>query len=40
MTDPISFQYQRFVAVSENPGWKVRVVDNVLSPHEQETYLT
>ena len=36
----ISFQYQPFVAISENLGEKVPVVDDVLSSHEQEIYPT
>ena len=35
-----NFRYQRFVAVSGNLGWKVPVVDDVLSSHEQEIYPT
>ena len=34
------FRYQPFVAVSENIGGKVPVVDDVLSSHEQEIYPT
>ena len=40
MTDLNNFRYQRFVAVSGNPGVKVPVVDNVLSLPKQEVYLT
>ena len=40
MTDLIIFRYQAFVAVSGNPGVKVRVVDKVLSSHEQDIYST
>ena len=40
MTDLKNFRYQPFVAVSGNPCVKVRVVDNVLSSHEQEYYPT
>ena len=40
MTDLNNFRYQPFVAVSENPGVKVPVVDDVLSSHEQEIYPT
>ena len=40
MTDLNNFLYQTFVAVPWNPGVKVPVVDNVLSSHEQEIYLT
>ena len=40
MTDLKNFRYQPFVTVSGNPGLKVSVVDNVLSSHEQEIYLT
>ena len=35
-----SFRYQPFVAVSPNLGGEVPVVDDVLSPHEQEIYPT
>ena len=35
-----NFRYQPFVAVSENLGGKVPVVDDVLSSHEQEIYPT
>ena len=35
-----NFRYQAFVAVSGNPGGKVPVVDDVLSSHEQEIYLS
>ena len=35
-----NFRYQLFVAVSGNLGGKVPVVDDVLSSHEQEIYLT
>ena len=35
-----SFRYQPFVAVSGNLGWKVPVVDYVLSSDEQEIYPT
>ena len=34
------FRYQTFVALSGNLGGKVPVVDDVLSSHEQEIYLT
>ena len=34
------FRYQLFVAVSGNLGGKVPIVDDVLSSHEQEIYLT
>ena len=34
------FRYQPFVAVSGNPGGKVPVVDDILSSHEPEIYLT
>ena len=34
------FRYQPFVAVSENLGGKVPIVDDVLSSHEQEIYPT
>ena len=34
------FRYQPFVAVSENLGRKVPVVDDVLSSHEQGSYPT
>ena len=34
-----NFRYQLFVAVSGSLGWKVPVVDHVLSFHEQEIYL-
>ena len=40
MTDQNNFWYQRFVAVSGNPGVKVPVVDNVFSSHEKENYPT
>ena len=40
MTDLNSFRYQRFEAVSGNPGVEVAVVDDVLSSHEQEIYPT
>ena len=40
MEDVNNFRYQHFVAVSGNPGVKVRVVDIVLSSHEQENYPT
>ena len=33
-----NFRYQLFVAVSENLGGKVPIVDDVLSSHEQEFY--
>ena len=33
-----NFRYQPFVAVSGNLGGKVRIVDDVLSSHEQEIY--
>ena len=35
-----NFRYQPFVAVSGNLGGKVPVVDDILSPHEQEIYPT
>ena len=35
-----NFRYQLFVEVSGNLGGKVSLVDNVLSSHEQEIYLT
>ena len=35
-----NFRYQPFVAVSGNLGWKVPIVDDVLSSHEQEIYPT
>ena len=35
-----NFRYQPFVAVSGNLGGKVPIVDDVLSSHEQEIYLT
>ena len=35
-----NFRYQPSVAVSGNLGGKVPFVDDVLSLHEQETYLT
>ena len=35
-----NFRYQHFVAVSENPGGKVPVVDDVLLSHEQVIYPT
>ena len=35
-----NFRYQTFVAVSGNLGEKIPVVDDVLSSHEQEIYLT
>ena len=35
-----NFRYQTFVAVSENLGEKVPIVDDVLSSHEQEIYPT
>ena len=35
-----NFRYQPFVAVSGNLGGKVPTVDDVLSSHEQEIYLT
>ena len=34
------FRYQPFVAGSGNPRGKVPIVDDVLSPHEQEIYPT
>ena len=40
MTDQNNFRYQRFVAVSGNPGVEVPIVDDVLSSHEQEVYPT
>ena len=40
MADLNNFRYQHFVAVSGIPGVKVPVVDNVLSSHEQEIYIT
>ena len=40
MTDLNNFRYQHFVAVSENPGRRVPVVDKVLPSHEQEVYPT
>ena len=40
MADLNNFWYQHFVAVSGSPGVKVPVVDNVLSSHEQEMYIT
>ena len=40
MTDLNNFPYQAFVAVSENPGVKVPVVDDVMSSLEQEIYPT
>ena len=40
MTDPINFRYQSFVAVSGNPSVKVPILDDVLSPHEQDFYPT
>ena len=36
----INFRFQPFVAVSGNPGGKVPIVDDSLSSHEQEIYLT
>ena len=33
-----NFWYQTFVAISENFGGKVLVVDNILSSHEQKIY--
>ena len=33
-----NFRYQPFVAVSGNLGWKVAIVDDVLSSHEQQIY--
>ena len=35
-----NFWYQRFGAVSGNPGGKAPVVDDVLSSHGQEVYPT
>ena len=35
-----NFRYQSFVTVSRNLGEKVPVVDDMLSCHEQEMYLT
>ena len=35
-----NFRYRPFVAVSENLGGKVPIVDDVLSSHEQEIYPT
>ena len=35
-----NFRYQPFVAVSENLGGKVPIVDDILSSHEQEIYPT
>ena len=35
-----NFRYQSFVPVSGNLGWKVPVVDDDLSSHEQEMYPT
>ena len=35
-----NFRYQPFMAVSGNLGGKVTIVDDVLSSHEQEYYLT
>ena len=35
-----NFRYQPFVVVSGNLGGKVPVVEDVLSSHEQEIYLT
>ena len=35
-----NFRYQPFVAVSENLGGKVPIVDDVPSSHEQEIYPT
>ena len=35
-----NYRYRLFVAVSENLGGKVPVVDDVLSSHEQEVYPT
>ena len=35
-----NFRYQPFVAVSENLGGKVPVIDDVLPSHEQEIYPT
>ena len=35
-----SFWYQTFVAVSGNLGWKVPIVDDGLSSHEQEVHPT
>ena len=40
MTDLKKLRYQPFVTVSGNPGVKVPVVDDVLSPHEHEIYPT
>ena len=40
MRDLNNFRYQRFVAISGNPGVKVPFVDDVLSSHEQEFYPT
>ena len=40
MTDPNSFRYQPFVAVSGNPGVKIPVVDNTFTSHEQQIYPT
>ena len=40
MTDLNNFRYQPLVAFSGNPGVKVPVVGDVLSPHEQENYPT
>ena len=40
MTDLNNFRYQRFVAVSRNPGVEVPVVYDVLSSHEQEIFPT
>ena len=38
MRDLNNFRYHPFVAVSGKPGMKVRVVDDVLSSHEEEIY--
>ena len=40
MTDLNSFRYKAFVAISGNLGVEVPVVDDVLSSHGQEFYLT
>ena len=35
-----NFRYQPFLAVSGNLGWKVPVVDNALTSHEEKNYPT
>ena len=40
MIDLNSFRYQPFVAVSGNPGVKVRVVNDVLTYQERKNYPT